>query len=221
MMVPVRVYATYAWRSENHDHFEYTNEAISAAKHTRAVQEGRILGARYTDNGPVWAISVFVKVPVPSHIVHAGAGSVRNYGSVLLGHVFGVPSSSVLVNSVGWDTPLPNDRIPARRPRVIRRVIKRTKDGRPKIAMDRRNSIRLERVVAQKPHYCKSRACSLNGSALIFAGSQYAAVSWGQQIYRGGGSYPVSHKYHFECVPQDAQPLVRLVLGPARKVKDR
>lgn len=92
------------------------------------------------------------------------------------------------------------------RPRIIRRVFKFGKDGRAKIARDRRTRIQMERVKAQVERKCSHPACLRGG--IITVGTEFAKLMTPQTRFRGR-SWPESYPYHFECVPPDARPLVR------------
>jgi hypothetical protein len=95
--------------------------------------------------------------------------------------------------------------------KIIRRVIKVGRDGRPKSAMDSKARIHVERVKAFKTHVCAYRDCAL-GHGYIEAGVEYAKVTNFNLGGRRIGRYnfpPEPNDYHFECLPPDARPLLR------------
>lgn len=99
------------------------------------------------------------------------------------------------------------------KPIVIRRVMKMGRDGRPKMARDRKTLIQMERVTATGgPRPCAYKGC-LNGET-IETGEEYAKVTsplWGRRSsYK---RWPETRDYHFECVPPEARPLVRFFVS--------
>lgn len=102
------------------------------------------------------------------------------------------------------------DRIPAGKPRVIRKVIKRWSNspvGRPKVAVDRRTQIRVEQIKAGTPHKCQRETCM---AGPIDAGDYYfEVVAPGHGFYLGRRLIPKPTKYHHWCLPVEARPLLR------------
>lgn len=104
------------------------------------------------------------------------------------------------------------------RPRVIRKVTKMGRDGRPKVARDRREGLQIERVKAQADRPCalgldchQRRAHSMGG--VILKDWEYAKITdaHGGRRFRGG-VIPDVKDYHFACVPLRALPMVRFFL---------
>jgi len=110
------------------------------------------------------------------------------------------------------------DQVPAKRPKVVRRVSKwtketKTKPRRPKVARDYRTRVQVERVMASTGHMCLSRKCPFKQA--IRSGVEYAQVqspkfTGNRTSYR---PFPETRKYHFECLPPEAQALRRFFDG--------
>lgn len=105
------------------------------------------------------------------------------------------------------------------KPRVIRKVMKMGRDGRPKMARDRKTLIQMERVTAQAPRQCAYHGCKHvftegRQGGWIATGTEYAKVTsplWGRRSsYK---RWPETRDYHFECVPPEARPLVRFFVS--------
>jgi len=96
--------------------------------------------------------------------------------------------------------------------------MKKGRDGRAKMARDRRTMIQMERVKAQSPRQCAYYDCphKVEGGkhGYIDSGIEYAKVTsplWGQRSsYK---RWPEVRDYHFECVPPEAKPLVRFFVS--------
>lgn len=97
--------------------------------------------------------------------------------------------------------------------RIIREVIKTDAKGRPKIAIDRKTGIRMERVTANGARPCCRHHCPEGG--LIQRKTEYAKVyaNEGQPTWVKGRLIYSPRDYHFECVPPPARPLVRFLVS--------
>jgi hypothetical protein len=105
--------------------------------------------------------------------------------------------------------------------RIIRRVVKTDKKGRPKVARDRKTGIDMERVTARTQQPC-ARGIHCPHGGLIFGGTEYAKVSDMNKARRMGGAFiPDVKDYHFECVPPEARPLVRFLVHPEQDHQSR
>jgi hypothetical protein len=107
------------------------------------------------------------------------------------------------------------------KPRVIRKVTVMGRDGRPKIARDRKARVTIERVKAQKPRPCGYYACRHDPAdrGWIATGTEYAKVTSPLHVKTfGHRSFPEPKDYHFECVPPEARPLVRFFKFPETTV---
>lgn len=99
-------------------------------------------------------------------------------------------------------------------PRVIRRVTRTDKKGRPKIAYDRKSRIRMERITARVTKVCTYYKCP-HKDRRIDPGTLYAAVTTpgkGEQ-FRAPGRPAVDNPstFHPDCVPPEARPLLRFL----------
>jgi hypothetical protein len=94
-------------------------------------------------------------------------------------------------------------------PKTIRKVSKVGQDGLPKIAVDRKDDIQMERIRARVWRPCDAEACWFDG--VIHAASEYARItsSRSKSFYAKGSQVRVPEDYHFECVPPYARPLLR------------
>lgn len=91
------------------------------------------------------------------------------------------------------------------RPKIIRRVTKMGRDGKPKVARDRRTGITVERVTALTEHRCMGKGCL---TPTIVPGVTYAKVT--PPLSRGSWRrFPVIETYHWRCLPDAAVPLRR------------
>lgn len=104
------------------------------------------------------------------------------------------------------------NRVEAKRPRVIRRVIRLHKagslKGRPKVAMDRRSRYFIEQVKAGV-----DRACYGNCGTEIWKGDYFArVVNPVDRRFIGRQVILEPKDYHFACVPKPARPLVRFFI---------
>lgn len=104
------------------------------------------------------------------------------------------------------------EQIPAGKPRVIRKVSKRwgnSPTGSPKRAVDLRQSTTLEEVIAGSQHVCHGHGCERP----IQRGTTY--FLWQDAMtFRGRyreTTYPISRKFHRECVLPADRPLLRLL----------
>jgi hypothetical protein len=107
------------------------------------------------------------------------------------------------------------------KPRVIRRVVQVAKDGRAKVARDRRTLITIERIKARTAKSCAYHMCPYyeaseadthprGGVGVIAPGTEYALFKSAYTVRRmGGRTFPEQRTYHFDCLPLDARPLVR------------
>lgn len=96
------------------------------------------------------------------------------------------------------------------RPRVIRKVIRKDRQGNPKVARDRKSLIQMERIVARGERPCTYHGCEHGG--VIGVGVPYARVASPLLQKRIGFRYvPDPKDYHFDCVPPEARPLVRFL----------
>lgn len=95
------------------------------------------------------------------------------------------------------------------KPKIIRKVTKVGQDGCPKIAVDRKNDIKMERVRARYWRPCESETCWFDG--IIYATSEYAKITSSRvkSFYSKGSLVRVPQDYHFECVPPYTRPLLR------------
>lgn len=101
------------------------------------------------------------------------------------------------------------NRIEAKRPRVIRRVVRLHKagslKGRPKIARDRRALYSIEQIRAGV-----GKACFGTCGEEIEKGTYFArVVGPDDRRLLGRRAIPDPKDYHFACVPKPARPLVR------------
>lgn len=94
-----------------------------------------------------------------------------------------------------------------KRPRVIRKVVKVGRDGRPKTATDIKAGVAIKRITAHQEHRCGYPSC--RWWRLIEVGTEYAQVFDGSHRPMGRLMIPQSQPYHFECVPPNARRLVR------------
>ena len=96
------------------------------------------------------------------------------------------------------------------RPRVIRKVSKTTRDGRVKVAIDRKARLTVERIEAHVDHQCESRGHRLDGNREIRPGEEYVRLTYlGETRWMGRRPVPLSYEYHLDCLPPEARPLVR------------
>jgi len=99
------------------------------------------------------------------------------------------------------------------KPRVIRRVVKKDRTGRPKVARDRKTQIQMERVTARSSRPCAASGCP-KWRVLILPDEAYAKVTYAAEARRMGSHLiPKVKDFHFECVPPEAQPLVRFLVS--------
>lgn len=83
------------------------------------------------------------------------------------------------------------------------------KKGRFKKARDYKTGWLIERTRASVTHQCHYMGCVLG---LIVPGDDYATVydpAWVKRV--GWQRFPDSRRYHFDCLPEEAKPLVRFV----------
>jgi hypothetical protein len=103
------------------------------------------------------------------------------------------------------------------RPRVIRKVVQRDRKGQAKIAYDRKIHLRMERITASTDHACAKPRCRKQNHdpadrGMIMRGDEYAMVVWPQ--HKKGFArqpFPISKRFHINCVPEEARPLVRFL----------
>lgn len=93
------------------------------------------------------------------------------------------------------------------RPRVIRKVTKMGRDGRPKVVRDRRLQLTAERVVASTPKKCCQENCWAV-EHLIAPGSTYIKITYPRI---GFSRYPVSKVFHLGCTPAETHPMMRFL----------
>lgn len=100
-------------------------------------------------------------------------------------------------------------KIEAGAPKIIRRVVKRSKTL-PTHASDGRTGFRLRLVKGQKQHACAG-PCPWPGN-IIEVGPYIEAShpDWNRRI--GHRYVPLPRKYHPDCVPWQARPLVRFLI---------
>lgn len=100
-------------------------------------------------------------------------------------------------------------KIEAGKPRVIRRKTKRSKTAAGHV-FDRRTGFRMRLVKGQKQHTCAG-PCPWPDQ--IIERGPYIEVSHPDWNKRIGHKYvPVLRKYHPDCVPLQARPLVRFLI---------
>lgn len=98
-----------------------------------------------------------------------------------------------------------------KRPRVIRKVIHTDSKGRPKVARDRKINVTMERMTARTSHLCHYYACPWD--RVIEPKTEYAAITSLGAVRRiGSQMVPESRRFHFDCVPPEARPLVRFLV---------
>lgn len=95
-------------------------------------------------------------------------------------------------------------------PRVIRGVVRWYKDaknaGLAKVARDRKSGYQIEAIKVKAPRWCARKGCPMRIPDGVFC----ARVSDGTTKQVGTNrSVPVTHDYHFGCVPKGAKYLVR------------
>jgi hypothetical protein len=106
-----------------------------------------------------------------------------------------------------WGT-WPVDKDGNSRPRVIRRVIRNDAKGNPKVARDYKYQITLQRIKPLIDHVCDSPHCAIP----IRKGEPYVQATALRDVKRiGSNMFPDIRKYHPDCVPERARPLVRLL----------
>lgn len=105
-------------------------------------------------------------------------------------------------------------------PRLLRRVVKWDRQGKPKIARDYRSHIQIEHIIAKMDRacaagkYCRCKTDSVDGFRyLIKTGQPYAKVIGTERRYMAGRYIPVPKDYHLDCVPEKAKPLVRFLVS--------
>ncbi len=101
---------------------------------------------------------------------------------------------------------------PKLKPRVIRKVIKNDAKGRAKVARDRKINVTMERMTARTNHLCHYHACPWD--KVIESKTEYAAITRLDAVRRiGSNMVPAEAKrFHFDCVPPETRPLVRLLV---------
>lgn len=97
--------------------------------------------------------------------------------------------------------------------RVIRKVTKMGRDGRPKVAVDRKTHLRVERVRAQAPRRCSYRHCP-ELAGIIEDDTEYARLTYPRKVRRFPQHWPESFDFHFQCLPPEARPLARFFKEP-------
>jgi hypothetical protein len=95
------------------------------------------------------------------------------------------------------------------RPRVIRKVTKMGRDGRPKVVRDRRLQQTAERIICQSEKQCCNLDCP-QPDKMIVANWTYVKITYPRI---GFSRYPISKAFHMNCAPDEARPMLRFLVG--------
>lgn len=102
------------------------------------------------------------------------------------------------------------------RPLVIRRVVRKDRHGRAKVARDSKAGISIERIKARVPRPCGYYKCPHldrlrygRQEGIISEGTEFARLDSGERRRMGGRLVPIFREYHFDCLPPEARPLLR------------